>query len=86
MVPQRCWEPGREGGRKPALGNITAEPGHVGELIVGYRGAHFASDRQEQRDILGREPVIAALCKEEAVSWMSAESNLANRWLTSVRK
>src|SRR4029453_575097 len=70
----RLWKRlGREGGGTPALRLIPLESRHGGALVISDGCTHLAGDGQEQRDILGREPVIAALRKEEAVAGAAAE-------------
>src|ERR671937_2466610 len=64
---------GREGRGKPALCPIPLESRDIGELVRGDGRTDLAGDGQEPCHILGREPVIAALRKEEAVAGAAAE-------------
>jgi hypothetical protein len=63
---------GREGGGTPAVCPIPLESRHGGALVIRDGRTDLAEDGQDQGHILGREPVRAALCTEEAVAGASA--------------
>src|SRR5262249_56968346 len=63
----------REGHGTPAVCPIPLESRHGGALVISDGCTDLAGHGQAQCHILGREPVRAALFKEEAVSWTSAE-------------
>src|SRR5438876_341154 len=63
----------REGGGEAPSLEVPDEPDDVRKLVVGHGGAHPIHDVQEGVHVLGREAVIAAALKKNAVAWPAGQ-------------